>query len=189
MQPAIPSTTRVVILLAAPFLFVGIGASVVEDQIERGAATPAAFGLLMLLFGLLLAPLANQLEARVFGIAQRPWLRGRLRRWQRLILPYSTASILRLGLGAGFGGAAYLMEAPPGGVALNVLAVALCAAGGALVGFGLSRLAAGILVIRYSGLWAASKRAWSLGAAVVVVGSTASAARAVVTTMSLSPAF
>jgi hypothetical protein len=187
VQDQTPSVARIVLLLATPFLFLGTGLAAVGEEIERGSATPAAFGLLVLLFGVLLTPLLSQLEAMVFGIEQRPWLGGRLRRWQRLILPYSTVSVLKLGLGFAFGGAAYLMQAPPGGNLLNILAAVSCAAGGALLGFAMSRLAVGLFIIRYSGLWAPSSRAWWLGGTVVVIGSAASAARSIVTTMNLSP--
>jgi hypothetical protein len=143
---------------------------------------------LVLVFGLLLTPLMHQIEAIVFGIEQRPWLGGRLGRWQRLILPYSTVSVFKLGLGFWFGGAAYLMEAPPGDNVLNILAAVSCTAGGAILGLAMSRLFAGLFIIRTSGLWAASRRAWWAGGAIVAVGSIASAARAVLSALSLSPA-
>lgn len=179
MDPAKPSLARTVFLLFAPFLLLAIAAPAVGEQVDRGAATPGAFGLLIIVSNLLLAPLGNHLEAMVFGIAQRPWLGGRLRPWQRLILPYSTARALTLGITAGFGGGAYLLGAPPGGSVLNILAVFICISGGALLGFALSRLVAGMLIIRYSGLWAASGRAWMTAGAFVVIGSIASAAHSI----------
>jgi len=187
MRPTQISTTRLLLLLAAPFVFVAIASRIVEGEIDHASATPGGFGLLVIVYNLLVAPLLNRIEAMVFGIAQRPWLGGRLRWWQRLILPYSTTRVLTLGVGAAFGGGAYLLDAPPGGGTVNLLAVLLCTFGGALLGFGLSRLAAGIFIIRYSGLWTASRRAWLAGGVAVAIGSLAFAAHSLITTMSLSP--
>jgi len=187
MHPPRQSLTRVFCLLAAPTLLLSIAATPVGEQVDRGAATPGAFGLLIAVYSLFLGPLGNRLEAMVLGGEQRPWLGGQLRRWQKLILPYSTGRTLTVGIGLGFGGGAYLLSAPPGGSALNVLAVFLCASGSALLGFGLSRLAVGLCIIRYSGLWAASRRAWLVGGSAVAVGSLAFSAHSIVTTMRLSP--
>lgn len=181
------STPRLFLLLAAPFVFVGIASRVVEGEIDHASATPGGFGLLVIVYNLLVAPLLNRVEAMVFGTAQRPWLGGRLRWWQRLILPYSTTRVLTLGLGAAFGGGAYLLGAPPGGGAVNLLAVLLCAFGGALLGFGMARLAVGIFIIRCSGLWAASRKVWLAGGIVVAIGSLAFAAHSLLMTMRLSP--
>jgi len=180
------SLPRLLLVLYPPFLLVGLGSYAIEAQIERGTATPAAFGLLVSLFNLLLLPLANRLEGMAIGVGQRPWLSGRLRRWQRLILPYSTASVLTIGFGLGFGGSAYLIGAPSGAHAMNVVAALLCATGGTLLGFGLSRLAAGILIVRSSGLWAASRRSWWLGGGGVTIASLAFGAHTFLTTMSLT---
>lgn len=173
-------------MLFVPFLLLGISLPIFEEQVTRGAATPAAFGLLVAIFTLFFTPLGNALEESVFNAERRPWLGGRLKPWQRLILPYSTARVLTLGFSWSFGGGAYLLGAPPGGTMPNILAVLFCASGGALLGFGLSRLWVGLLVIRWSGLWAAPRAVWLAGGIVVSIGSVAGCAHSVMTAMQFS---
>jgi len=54
-----------------------------------------------------------------------------------------------------------------------IVAACLTALGGMLAGFGLSRLVVGHLVIHYSGLWATSKRAWTIAAVAIAASSLA----------------
>jgi hypothetical protein len=180
------SPTRLAALLFVPFLILGISIPVFEEQVNRGIATPAAFGLLVAIFALSFTPLGDALEELVFHTERRPWLGGRLKPWQRLILPFSTARVLTLGFSWSFGGGAYLIDAPPGGTMPNILAVLFCATGGALLGFGLSRLWVGFFVIRWSGLWAAPRVVWLAGAIVVSIGSVAGCVHSVMTAMQYS---
>lgn len=69
----------------------------------------------------------------------------------------------------------YLLTAPPSWSAANSIAFGFVLVGGLLQGFALARLAAGGVIIRYWPL-GASRRAWLIGAAAVVVGSIAYAA-------------
>ena len=177
------SVTRVLLLLCPPFLFLSFGIDAVEGQVNQGLASPAAFGLLFSVFTVLLRPLAKYLEELVLDGRQRPWLSSRLSRLQRMVLPFGTASILPLGGALAFGGASYLLDSPPGGNSVNVAAVLLCTAGGALTGFALSRLCVGLVIIHTSGLWSASRRAWLLGAAVVAFASLGSTARWMLTAL------
>lgn len=167
MSPKPLSLVRVLLLLCPPFLFLGLGVDAIEAEVRRGVASPAAFGLLFSVFAVLLRPLAKYLEELVLDRRQRPWLGGRLSRLQRTILPFGTVGVLPLGGGLVFGGASYLLDSPPGGNSINVAAVLLCIAGGALTGFALSRLTVGLAIVHTSGLWSASRRAWLLGGAVV----------------------
>lgn len=180
------SLTRLAVLLFVPFLTLGLSMPAFEEQVTRGTATPAAFGLLVSIFTLSFTPLGDALEGIVLNAEQRPWLGGKLKPWQRLILPFSTARVLTLGISLSFGGSAYLLGAPPGGTMTNILAVFFCASGGALLGFGLSRLAIGIFVIRWSGLWAAPRPVWLAGGMVVSIGSVAGCAHSVLTAMQFS---
>jgi hypothetical protein len=113
----------------------------------------------MIVCGFLLRALAIHLEKIVFAIRRRPWLGGRLTRWQRLVLPFSTATVITYGLSCAFAGAAYLLTAPPGWNPFSVLALCFNAAGGRLLGFGAPRLLIGLFIIKFSGLWAAPRRA------------------------------
>jgi hypothetical protein len=171
------SLNRFFCVLFPPFVFLGIGLDFVEAEVNQGTAGPAAFGLLATVFGLLLRPLAKYLEEVVLDRRQRPWLSGRLTPLQRMILPFGTPSVLPLGGGLAFGGASYLLESPPGGNPVNVAAVVICAAGGALTGFALSRLFVGLLIVHTSGIWSASRRAWLAGGTAVALTSLASTLR------------
>jgi hypothetical protein len=122
-----------------------------------------------------------------FGVKMQPWLGGRLRRWQRLILPFQTAALLTTGLSCAMSGGGYLLGATPGWDAPNVVAFVFVVAGGLLLGFALSRLLAGILIIHFSGLWAAPKWAWGIGGAIIVVGSLAHAVYSAENVLHLAP--
>lgn len=175
MSPSRLSLTRTLLVFCPPFVFVGVGLDFVEAEVSQGTAGPAAFGLLATIFGLLLRPLAKYLEEAVLDRRQRPWLGGRLRPLQRMILPFGTPSVLPLGGALAFGGASYLVDSPSGGNPVNVAAVLICTASGALTGFGLARLSVGAVLVHTSGTWSASPRAWLIGGTVVALGSLASA--------------
>jgi hypothetical protein len=147
------------------------------ETVDRGEAAVAAFGLLLLPCGPLLTFAANAIEDAAFSVMQRPWLAGRLKWWQRLILPYKTARYLPLGFAAVMTGGMYLIAAKP--AAATELALAISAIGGGLIGFAFARLAVGIAIVRTSGLWRASRRAWLLGALVITAATIAFAARSV----------
>jgi hypothetical protein len=131
--------------------------------------------MMLVMVGLLLRPVASQMEAMALGVKQRPWLAGRLGRWQKLILPFQTSAVLSTGLGCAMSGGGYLLSAAPGWDAPNVAAFAFVVVGGLLSGFALSRLLAGTLIVHVSGLWAAPKWAWHVGGAIVAFGSLAHA--------------
>jgi hypothetical protein len=149
----------------------GYGIPAVGREIDRGNAEPGAFGLLIAALSFFLSLLATRLEAAVLGLEQRPWLAGRLRWWQRWLLPYSTARVMTLAVSWGIGGALYLTAGPEKVNVFVIVALCLTVLGGMLAGFGLARLVVGHLVIRNSGLWAASKRAWIIAAVAVAASS------------------
>ncbi len=163
----------------------GPGAYALGQAVDRGEYAVGAFGLLLLPCGALLTFLANAVEATVFSNMKRPWLGGRLKWWQRLILPYQTARYLPLGFAAVTTSAIYLIAAEP--VAATGLALSISAIGGALIGFALARLGVGIVIVRTSGLWRASQRAWLLGALTITAVSIACAARSMSIVLDASP--
>jgi hypothetical protein len=173
--------TRTALLPMLPMLalatLLGPGAYALGQAIDRGEYAVGAFSLLLLPCGTLMAFLANAAEVAVFSIMKRPWLGGRLKWWQRLILPYKTALYLPLGFAAVTTSGVYLIAAEP--MAVTGLALSISAAGGALIGFALARLGVGIVIVRTSGLWRASQRAWVLGALTIAAVSIAWAARSV----------
>jgi hypothetical protein len=176
---------RVMLLAVTIALLMGPVGTALGEAVDHDEAAPAAFGLLMILCGVLLRVVSIHLERIAFGIKQRPWLAGRMSSWQRLILPFSTATVTTYGMSCVFSGATYLLTAPPGGGPLNLVAFCFTAIGGLLLGFGLSRLVVGLFIIRFSGLWAAPRWAWTSGGVVVAFGSFAYAAHCVDTTMRL----
>jgi hypothetical protein len=163
-----------VLAVAIAFLLGPVGTALGE-AVDHGDVGAGMFGPLLIVCGLLLREVGKQAEALAFGVKQRPWLSGRMTRWQRLILPYSTASVLTYGLSCGFSGGVYLLSAMPGPTLANFVALGFVAIGGFLLGFGITRVLVGILIIHFSGLWAARRRAWLIGGAVVVLGSLAHA--------------
>jgi hypothetical protein len=181
-SPAKVLPVRIVLALVGFAALAGPVGLVLGEAVDKGDAGVGAFGFLVILCGLLLRALAIHVEGAVLGIRQRPWLQGRLMRWQRLILPFSSATVLGYGFTCAFGGTTYLLTAPPGWTPLNVTALGFNAVGGLLLGFGLARLV-GLFIVRYSGLWAASKRAWVLGGVVVATCSLAYSAHCVVSTL------
>jgi hypothetical protein len=179
---------RLMVAMVLSAFLIGPVAYSVGQLSDRGEIDLGFFGIVLVAVGFLIREVGAQAERLVLGLNHKPWLGGRLRRHQRLILPSATATILPLGLSAAFAGARYLLTAPPGWSAANVIALGFLVAGGLLQGFALTRLAVGGVIIRYSGLWRASSRAWLLGGAAVVVGSTAYAAYGVAATVQSVPA-
>lgn len=154
---------------------------------SRGEVGPGIFGAVVIVVGLLLRPVFNDVETLVFGVKQRPWLGGRLKRWQKLVLPFQTGYVVSTGLSTVMFGGAYLLSATPGWSVPNEFALAAVALGGLLMGFGTSRLFAGALIVYVSGLWSAPKWAWRIGIAVIVMSSLANAAWSVHNATSLVP--
>jgi hypothetical protein len=182
-----PIPIRVAFMALAFGVLAGPVGMTFGEAIDHGEAAPGLFGLLMIACGFLLRALAIHLEKLVFAIRQRPWLGGRLTRWQRLVLPFSTATVITYGLSCAFAGATYLLTAPPGWNSFSVLALCFNAVGGLLLGFGASRLLVGLFIIRFSGLWAAPRQAWLIGSALIAVGSVAYAVHCVETTLRIVP--
>lgn len=178
---------RPMFLAVAIAFLLGPAALALGEAVDRGDAPLAGFGLLMIPCGYLVRVLAIQVEELALGVKQRPWLGGRLRRSQKLILPFSTANVVTYGLSCGFSGGIYLLTAAPGWTLPNVVALGFVALGGLLLGFGGSRLLVGMLIVHYSGLWAAPRRAWLIGGTVVAVASIAHAIYSVETTMQIVP--
>ncbi len=181
-----PRLNRVIPLMLAFGLIVGPGATWLGDEVDRGHAELGAFSFALACLGLVCRPFANEIQEAVFAIPHGPWLGGRLKRWQRLLLPYSSALYLTQGLTLAFGGSSYLLTASPGFTAINAIAIGFTLAGGALIGFALGRLLGGIVVIRSAGNWSAPGWSWALAGALVVGLSLASAARALTIAMEFS---
>ena len=137
----------------------------------EGGAPLSVFGLLMAVVGVLLRSLMQEVETLVFNAKYRPWLAGRVRQWQKLILPFDTAAVVGTALTCTMSGGIVLLTSAPTWSALNMVALGIVGLGGLLMGFGLSRLAVGLVLIHRSGLWGASRRAWLLGGIIVVTGS------------------
>lgn len=165
--------------LAAIGVLVGPIGTALGDAVDRGQMEVGVFAILLVPVGFLLRPVASQAQAAAFGVKQRPWLTGRLRRWQKLILPFQTGPVLSTGLSCVMAGGGYLLSAAPGWSAPNSVAFATFILGSLLLGFGLTRLVAGVLIVHFSGLWAAPTWAWRTGGIIVVIGSLAHVAYSV----------
>jgi hypothetical protein len=156
--------------------------------IDEDGAPTATFGLLLFVVGVVLAGVGKNVERLVFTIRQRPWLSGRLKRWQRLILPFGTDTVITRGISAVMAGGLVLLTSDPGWNALNVTALGFCVLGSSLIGFALSRLAVGVVLIHRSGLWRASRRSWIVGGSVIALATAANAVRSLVLVLEISPA-
>jgi hypothetical protein len=161
--------------LAALGLLVGPVGTALGEAVDRRQMDVGIFAILLIPVGFLLRPVASQAQVAALGVKQRPWLNGRLRGWQRLILPFHTGAVLSTGLSCVMAGGGYLLGAEPGWSAPNSIAFATVMLGALLLGFGLARLLAGVLIVQFSGLWAAPKWAWRMGGLIVVLGSLAQA--------------
>jgi hypothetical protein len=151
-------------------ILIGPFATGLGHWIERGAP-PSVFGLLMVAVGVVLRSLAKEAETLALNAKYRPWLHGRHERWQRLILPFNTASVIGTAVTCLTAGATVLLTSAPTWSPLNVVALGFVALGGFLLGFGWSRLVVGLILVCRSGLWGASRQAWLLGGAIVAAGS------------------
>jgi len=160
------------------------------EWIDQGGAPASTFGLLLFVFGVVLAGIGKNVERLVFTVKQRPWLSGRLKRWQWLILPFRTDTVITRGVTAVMAGGTVLLTSDPGWSAqpLNITALGFCVLGSSLIGFALARLAVGAVLIHRSGLWRASRRAWIVGGLVIALATLANAIQAVVFVLGISSA-
>lgn len=157
------------------------------EAIDEGRASMHWFGFLFLAAGLALRPLGREAEALVFGIRQRPWLNGHLRRWKRLVLPYGTDTVIGVAFTFLATGAPALLASPAGWSALNTVAFASLVASGMLLGFAISRLVVGLLLIHRSGLWDARRGDWLIGGVVVVLASSGNSVYVALNTLQIAP--
>jgi hypothetical protein len=177
-----------VLLLLLLALLVGPVGTALGEWIDEGGAPTATFSLLLFLVGVVLAGVGKNVERLVFSNEQRPWLSGRLKRWQRLILPFGTDTVITRGISAVMAGATVLLTSDPGWSALNVIALGFVVLGSALIGFALSRLAVGLLIIHRSGLWRASRGAWIGGGIAIALAGLANAIHSVIFVLGISSA-
>jgi hypothetical protein len=157
------------------------------EWVDEGGTPLSVFGLLIVAAGLLLRAVSKEVEAIAFA-EHRPWLRhGRIRQWQKLILPFDSATILGTSLTCVMAGGTVLLTSTPAWSTLNVLSLGFVAVGGLLMGFGLSRLGAGLVLVHRSGFWGASRRAWLVAGSVVTVGTIIGGAYTVRTILEIVP--
>lgn len=175
-----PRPYRLALLLVLLAFLGGPVGTALGEWIDEGGAPASTFGLLLFVLGVVLAGIGKNVERLVFNVKQRPWLSGRLKRWQRLILPFGTDTVITRGVTAVMAGGTVLLTSDPGWSALNITALGFCILGSSLIGFALARLAVGAVLIHRSGLWRASRRAWILGGLVIALATLANAIQAVV---------
>jgi hypothetical protein len=183
-----PQVSRLMWLLFLLAVLVGPVGGALGVWIDAGGAPASTFGLLLFIVGLVLAGLGKNVEQLVFSAKPRPWLGGRLKRWQRLVLPFGTGTLATRGMTAAMAGGTVLVTSDPGWNALNVAALGFVVLGGLLLGLALSRLLVGLMIVHRSGLWGASRRAWMIGGVAVVLGAVASAIHSVVVVLEIAPA-
>jgi len=178
----------VALLLVLLAFLVGPVGTALGRWIDEGGAPTATFSLLLFVVGVVLAGIGKTVERLVFTNKQRPWLSGRMKRWQRLILPFGTDTVVTRGISAVMAGGTVLLTSDPGWSAINIVALGFVVLGSALIGFALSRLAVGLLIIHRSGLWKASRRAWIGGGIVVALATLANAIHSVIFVLGISSA-
>jgi hypothetical protein len=183
-----PRPNRLALLLVLGAFLVGPVGTGLGEWIDEGGAPASTFGLLLFVFGLVLAETGKNVERLVFTVKQRPWLSGHLKRWQRLILPLGTGTVITRGVTAVMAGGTVLLTSDPGWSALNITALGFCVLGSSLIGFALARLAVGTVLIHRSGLWRASRRAWIVGGSVIALATLANAIYSVIFVLGTSPA-
>jgi hypothetical protein len=183
-----PRPYRLSLLLVLLAFLVGPAGTALGEWVDEGGAPTATFSLLLFVVGVVLAEVGKNVERLVFTIKQRPWLSGRLKRWQRLILPFGTDTVITRGISAVMAGGTVLLTSDPGWSALNFVALGFVVLGSSLIGFALSRLAVGLLIIHRSGLWRASRRAWIVGGVVIALAILANAIHSVVFVLEISSA-
>lgn len=164
---------------------VGVG---IGRWVDEGGAPPSTFSLLLFVLGVVLAGIGKNVERLVFDANHRPWLSGRLKRWQRLILPFGTDTVITRGVTAVMAGGTVLLTSDPGWSALNIVALVFCLLGSSLIGFALSRLVVGAVIIHRSGLWGASRRVWIVGGVVITLATVANAVRSLIFVLGISSA-
>lgn len=179
---------RSILFLFLLAILAGPVAAALGEWIDEGGAPVASFGLLLFVVSIVLAELGKSVERLVFSAKRRPWLRGRLHPWQRLILPFNTSTLITRGMSAAMAGGAVLLASGPGWSALSIVALGCVILSGALVGFALSRLAVGLLIIYRSGPWRVSRRAWMIGAGAIALATVANAIYSVVFVLQIAPA-
>lgn len=183
------SQTRFIGAMVLGAFLVGPVTNILVQQGEvPGGLDPAIFGLLLVVLGFLIREMGAQSEALILGTDRKPWLSGRLRRYQRLILPTGTATILPLGFSASFAGARYLLTAPPGWNAANTIAFGFIVVGILLQALAMTRLCAAVFLIKSSGLWGPSRRAWLIAAAGIALGTILYVAHGVENAVGIVPA-
>jgi hypothetical protein len=183
-----PRPYRLSLLLVLLAFLVGPVGTALGKWVDEGGAPTATFSLLLFVVGVVLAGVGKNVERLAFTIKQRPWLSGRLKRWQRLILPFGTDTVITRGISAVMAGGTVLLTSDPGWSALNIVALGFVVLGSSLIGFALSRLAVGLLIIHRSGLWRASRRAWIVGGVVIALATLANAIHSVVVVLGISSA-
>ncbi|HET7508925.1 MAG TPA: hypothetical protein VFJ65_01620 [Solirubrobacterales bacterium] len=184
---AAPSPLRVMLWMVLLAFLIGPVASALGKLVDRGEASLAVIGLLMILVGWVLRAVGREAEALAFSVEHGPWLGGRLRRWQKLILPFDTATVFTTAISCGMAGAIYLLTSPAQWSAANAVALGFVGLGGLLLGFGLSRLVVGAVILWRSGLWGPSRRSWALGGCVVALASVAHVAYSIHITLRIVP--
>lgn len=105
-----------------------------------------------------------------------------------MILPFGTGTVITRGITAVMAGGTVLLTSNPGWSALNIVALGFCILGSSLIGFALSRLAVGAVIIHRSGLWCASRRHGSWGGVLIALATVASAIRSVIFVLGISSA-
>lgn len=183
-----PRPYRLSLLLVLLAFLVGPVGTALGEWVDESGAPAATFSLLLFVVGVVLAGVGKNVERLVLTIKQRPWLSGRLKRWQRLILPFGTDTLITRGISAVIAGGTVLLTSDPGWSALNFVALGFVVLGSSLIGFALSRLAVGLLIIHRSGLWRASRRAWIVGGVVIALTTFANAIHSVVFVLEISSA-
>jgi hypothetical protein len=176
------------LLLVLLAFLVGPVGTALGKWVDAGGAPTATFSLLLFVVGVVLAAVGRNAERLAFTVKQRPWLSGRLKRWQRLILPFGTDTVITRGISAVMAGGTVLLTSDPGWSALNFVALGFVVLGSSLIGFALSRLAVGLLIIHRSGLWRASRRAWIVGGVVIALATLVNAIHSVVFVLEISSA-
>jgi hypothetical protein len=181
-----PRPYRLALLLVLGAFLVGPVGTGLGEWIDEGGAPASTFSLLLFVFGVVLAGIGKNVERMVFTVRQRPWLSGRLKWWQRLILPFRTDTVITRGVTAVMAGGTVLLTSDPGWSGLNITALGFCVLGSSLIGFALARLAVGAVLIHRSGLWRASRRAWIVGGSVITLATLANAIHSVVFILGIS---
>ncbi|HXU33432.1 MAG TPA: hypothetical protein VN851_22925 [Thermoanaerobaculia bacterium] len=188
MNTAPPLKLGRLMLLAVLLAFlVGPLATGLGHWVDGGGAPLSVLGLLMAAVSVLVREVAMEVEALVFGVRYRPWLHGQIRRRQKLILPFDTASVVGTAVTFTMAGGTVLLTSAPTWSALNIVALGFVALGGLLLGFGLSRLVVGLVLIYRSGLWGVSRQAWLLGGVIVAIASIAHATYSVRMVLEIVP--